>query len=140
MYIFICKFILGFITPNIGNPNDGKGGTCVIESTWGLFVYIYVISGAAILLTLVFFGLFVWNLFFGVWSKENQNTLTDSTVRNQFDNATLRLQASSRVFFTLGLIWICDIASWALRWRYNNSKYKHIMSLMNQLHKTPTSM
>ena len=130
-FLPVCIFILGFITPKIGKTNDGKGGTCVIESTWGLFVYIYIISGAAILLTLIFFGLFVWNLFFGVWSKENQNTLTDSTVRNQFDNAALRLQASSRVFFTLGLIWICDIASWALRWRYNNSKYKHIMSLMN---------
>ena len=90
----------------------------MIESTWGLFVYIYVISGAAILLTFVFFGLFVWNLFFGVWSKENQNTITDMTVQNQFDNAALRLQASGRVFLTLGLIWICDIASWALRWRY----------------------
>ena len=102
----------------------------MIESTWGLLVYIYVISGAAIVLTLIFFGLFAWNLFFGVWSKENQNTLTDSTVRNQFDNAALRLQASSRVFLTLGLIWICDIASWALRWRYNISKYKHIMILI----------
>ena len=122
-YMFICKFILGFIIPIIGNPNDGKGGTCVIESTWGLFVYIYVISGAAILLTFVFFGLFVWNLFFGVWSNKDQNIRIDSTVRNQFDNATLRLQASSRVFLTLGLIWICDIASWALRWRYKFSNF-----------------
>ena len=110
----------------------------MIESTWGLFVYIYVISGAAILLTLVFFGLFVWNLFFGVWSKENQNTITDMTVQNQFDNAALRLQASGRVFLTLGLIWICDIASWALRWRYIYLSYKDLISWI--IHKSTTSI
>ena len=105
------------MVPNIGQPKNGKIGTCLIENTWGFLYYIYIISGSSILLSIIFFGLFVWNLFFGLWSKENQRMVEDSATKNQFDNAGLRLQAAIRVFFTLGLIWICDIASWSLRWR-----------------------
>ena len=88
-----------------------------MEKTWGLLAYVYVISSLSILLSAIFFGLFVWNLFFGLWSKENQSVFGDSTTKPQFANANLRLRAAMRVFLTLGLIWTCDIASWALRWR-----------------------
>ena len=105
------------ILPKIGQPSEGRIGTCLIENTWGFLCYIYLISGTSIFLSIIFFGLFVWNLFFGLWSKENQRIVEESSEKNQFDNATLRLQAAVRVFFTLGLIWVCDIASWSLRWR-----------------------
>ena len=81
-------------------------------------MYIYLVSGSVLVSTLIFFGLFVWNLFFGVWARDGQDKLQDSEVRRQFDTANLRLRAVVRVFLTLGLVWICDIASWALRWRY----------------------
>ena len=110
--------MIGLIVPNIGRSNDGKAGTCLIESTWGFLMYIYLVSGSVLVSTLIFFGLFVWNLFFGVWARDGQDKLQDSEVRRQFDTANLRLRAVVRVFLTLGLVWICDIASWALRWRY----------------------
>ena len=81
-------------------------------------MYIYLVSGSVLVSTLIFFGLFVWNLFFGVWARDGKDKLQDSEVRRQFDTANLRLRAVVRVFLTLGLVWICDIASWALRWRY----------------------
>ena len=55
---------------------------------------------------------------FGVWARDGKDKLQDSEVRRQFDTANLRLRAVVRVFLTSGLVWICDIASWALRWRY----------------------
>ena len=110
-------YFIGFVVPNIGRPYDGKAGTCVIEFTWGLLCYVYIVSSSSILLSIILFGLFVWNLFFGLWSKENQRILEESSVKTQFDNANIRLRAAIRVFLTLGLTWICDIASWALRWR-----------------------
>ena len=114
-YYFL--FFQDLILPRIGQPSEGRIGTCLIENTWGFLFYIYIISGTSILLSVIFFGLFVWNLFFGLWSKDNQRIVEESSVKNQFDNASVRLQAAIRVFFTLGLIWVCDIASWSLRWR-----------------------
>ena len=124
------------IVPNIGRSNDGKAGTCLIESTWGFLTYIYLVSGSVLVSTLIFFGLFVWNLFFGVWARDGQDKLQDSEVRRQFDTANLRLRAVVRVFLTLGLVWICDIASWALRWRYiemNILKGYHISNMTDQI-------
>ena len=86
-----------------------------------------LVSGPALLGNVVLFGLLVYNLVFGVWSGKDGHQL-NSSLKGQM---SANLKAVIKLFFALGLPWICDVIAWLLLWnlgrnssgQYNISVY-----------------
>ena len=65
MHHLPSTFTEGYVTPGIGEDN------CFFQSRWAKFIYFYMLAGIALLFTCILFGLFAWNLWFGLWAKRH---------------------------------------------------------------------
>ena len=57
-------------TQRFTTPGFGEEG-CFLRSHWARFYYLYMIAGLALLINLFLFGMFIWNMFFGVWKNQD---------------------------------------------------------------------
>ena len=57
-------------TDGLTTPGLGEEG-CFLRSHWAHFYYLYMIAGLALLINLCLFGMFMWNMFYGVWANKD---------------------------------------------------------------------
>ena len=55
----------GLTTPGLGEES------CFLRSHWARFYYLYLIAGIALLMNLCLFGMFIWNMFYGIWANKD---------------------------------------------------------------------
>ena len=113
------------IKPDIGARR------CFLEDYWATLVYFHVVSIPVLVGNILFFIFFAHNLMCGIWS----NRSGDPVLRDQ---SSAHIQAVVKMFFALGLTWVCDFISWILEWHYGRNnpdtfRFSSIFKVLNAL-------
>ena len=69
------------------------------------------------MVNIVLFGSFVKGLCFGLWSDETAAKTSSTHKRNN-------IKTTLKMFFTLGIPYVCDLIAWSLLWAYGRTSYK----------------
>ena len=77
----------------------------------GTLIYWHCISAPVLVVNLLLFSLFVKDLCFGIWSENKTPNTSTRQKQNNF-------QTTVKMFFTLGIPYICDLIAWSLLWAY----------------------
>lgn len=80
----------------------------------GTLVYWHCISGPVLFVNILFFSSFVKDLCFGIWSDTTAAKASTRQKRNNF-------KTTVKMFFTLGIPYICDLVAWSLLWAYGRT-------------------
>ena len=72
MQFLPLKYTEGFVTPGFGEQRCFLGSRLTVEWKSKLY-YLLIPAGIALLLNVVLFGLFVWNLCCGIWANQSSD-------------------------------------------------------------------
>jgi hypothetical protein len=64
----VMQFLSPSLTQELTTPGIGEEN-CFLRSQWASFYYMYMIAGIALFLNLILFGMFAWNMIFGIWAR-----------------------------------------------------------------------
>ena len=115
------------VLPGIGTEEcflRSKGNGLDLPQLW----YFHIINAPLLGTNLVFFTLFLYNMCCGVWSQKSGQPGNARTQR--------KLKAVCKVFFVMGLTWIAEIITWALKTKFGHHrlyKYTFPLELLNAL-------
>ena len=83
----------------------------------GTLIYWHCISAPVLLVNVILFMSFVKGLCFGIWSDETAaKTSTGTHKRNN-------IKTTVKMFFTLGIPYVCDLIAWSLLWSYGHKNF-----------------
>ena len=80
-------------------------------------IYWHCISAPVLLVNVLLFGSFVKGLCFGIWSDETAAKTSTTHKRNN-------IKTTVKMFFTLGIPYVCDLIAWSLLWAYGRTSFK----------------
>ena len=64
----LMQFLPPSLTQKLTTPGIGEE-SCFLRSQWASFFYLYMIAGIALSFNSILFGMFAWNMVFGVWAR-----------------------------------------------------------------------
>ena len=74
LIIMVVTLLMQLLPPSategLTTPGLGEEG-CFLRSHWARFYYLYMIAGLALLINLCLFGMFMWNMLYGVWVNKD---------------------------------------------------------------------
>ena len=83
----------------------------------GTLIYWHCISGPVLMVNVILFLAFVKGLCFGIWSDESAAKTSTSTHKRN------NIKTTVKMFFTLGIPYVCDLIAWSLLWAYGRTSF-----------------